>query len=87
MIFADGTFYETLDGHKFYEYESVKQWVAEDESRCFDDVISHINHVGIYMGMDENGNMLWAHCNAKSGYITINNFERFSCYYRVLENQ
>ena len=85
LIFADGTYYETPDGNMFYEYDSVKRWLSEDETRTIGSVQSHINHVGIYLGCDENGNMLWAHCNAKTGNITINNFTGFSCFYRVPE--
>ena len=85
LIFADGTYYETPDGNMFYEYDSVKRWLSEDETRTKESVQSHINHVGIYLGCDENGNMLWAHCNAKTENITINNFTGFSCFYRVPE--
>lgn len=83
MIFADGTYYETPDGEIFYEYESVKWWAADDETRNIDDVTAHVNHVGIFLGCDDEGNMIWAHCNKKTGNITINNHQGFTCYYRV----
>lgn len=81
LIFADGTYYDTSDGHRYYEYSSVKQWLSEDSSRTKDDVTAHVNHVGIFMGYDEDGSMIWAHCNARTNGITVNHTSMFHCFY------
>lgn len=47
------------------------------------DVKLYANHVGIYMGKDENGNNLWAHCNAKDGTVVINTVDYFTYFCRV----
>lgn len=38
------------------------------------------NHIGIYAGVDENGNDLWIHCNASAGNVSVNNYNGFRYY-------
>lgn len=40
---------------------------------------SNTNHVGIYAGVDENGNDLWVHCAGSSGTV-VNNYNGFKYY-------
>lgn len=40
---------------------------------------SSSNHVGIYAGVDENGNDLWIHCAGSSGTV-VNNYNGFKYY-------
>lgn len=48
-----------------------------------DTAILKANHVGIYMGKDENGNDKWAHCNTKDGTVVINTVDYFTYFCRV----
>lgn len=43
------------------------------------------NHVGIYVGKDEEGNELWCHCNATDNTVSINNFSGFTYFGTILE--
>ena len=42
-----------------------------------------MNHVGIYMGKDENGEDLWCHSNAKDGTVSINSVSYWTRYMRI----
>lgn len=52
------------------------------------DVKTHSNHVGIYVGKDKNGNDLWCHCTGGSlRTVVVNSYDRFQYFYHVLENE
>lgn len=52
-----------------------------------DDLITQtilINHTGIYMGKDKDGNDLWCHCTSSGDMaVVINNYAKFTKYARV----
>lgn len=41
------------------------------------------NHIGIYVGKDENGKALWVHCNGTTENVAINNTNCFKLYYKL----
>jgi len=41
------------------------------------------NHIGIFLGLDENGKALWVHCSG-SGGVVVNNTNCFRLYYRLM---
>lgn len=41
------------------------------------------NHIGIFLGMDENGKALWVHCSGNGG-VVVNNTNCFRLYYRLM---
>ena len=41
------------------------------------------NHIGIFLGLDENGKALWVHCSG-SGRVVVNNTNCFRLYYRLM---
>ena len=45
-------------------------------------VKTYANHVGIYVGKDEDGNELWVHCNNKDKTVSVNE-GCFKYYYRL----
>lgn len=85
MVFADGSYYILGEDIKCYERSSVDRWLAEDETHTEEDVIQYTNHVGIYVGANEDGTKLWVHCNSKTDGIVVDTFDQFTCYYRVME--
>ena len=85
MIYDDGSYYILGDETKCYEWSSVENWLAEDDSRTKEDVIQYANHVGIYVGTTEDGTLLWAHCNSKTNGVVVDDFGSFAYYYRVQE--
>ena len=45
------------------------------------------NHVGIYVGTDENGNALWVHCNATHNTVTVDGGSGFTYFVRVITDE
>lgn len=45
---------------------------------------STTNHIGIFVGYDENGKALWVHCNGSTGNVAVNNTNCFRLYYNLL---
>ncbi|MCM1412644.1 MAG: NlpC/P60 family protein, partial [Lachnospiraceae bacterium] len=41
------------------------------------------NHIGIFLGLDENGKALWVHCSGNGG-VVVNNTNCFQMYYRLM---
>lgn len=83
MIFAEGSYYLDYKGDKYYDEQSamdsnVSAGYAAEEVEIF------ANHVGIYVGKDENNNDIWVHCqsgNIKT--VSVGPFEKFVNYYRI----
>ena len=44
------------------------------------------NHIGIYVGHDENGNDLWCHCNAADNTVSVNSFDKFEYFCTMFAN-
>ena len=44
------------------------------------------NHVGIYVGKDQDGNDLWCHCDSGANTVITNNTTCFKVYKRMLNN-
>lgn len=42
------------------------------------------NHIGIFVGFDENGKALWVHCNGSTANVAVNNYNGFKFYYQLL---
>lgn len=77
MIIDDGSYYTNDIGEMNYTGDFNNDGIIDEDSKL------HANHVGIYMGKDEQGNDLWAHCNGKYDTVVINNYDKFKYYYRV----
>lgn len=45
--------------------------------------IGKINHVGIYLGKDSEGNMLWCHCNNYDNTVSIDSNYQFNYFYKL----
>lgn len=46
---------------------------------------THTNHVGIYIGKDNNGNDLWCHEKGHpESNVVVNNYDKFTIYYRII---
>lgn len=90
MIIDSGTFYTDVEGEKYFSYEEAaaasQLLKEEDDSITGRDVVTHTNHVGIYVGKDEDGNDIWCHC-AGGSYrtVVVNNYGNFHYFYRVLD--
>lgn len=69
LIFKGGSYYIDENGNRFSE--------PVEGARCIS------NHIGIYIGKDENGNDLWVHCNKKENTVSINSPQCFSYYCKV----
>lgn len=41
------------------------------------------NHVGIFVGYNEQGQALWCHENSSAGNVSVNNTTCFRYYYRL----
>ncbi len=86
MIMDDGSYYTDYAGKKYYKYENavdsnIKAGYTEEE------VKSHVNHAGIYVGKDENGRDIWCHCQGGYvGTVTVGEYEKFVHFYRMPEN-
>lgn len=82
-IIDEGTYY-TIKGTKYTVYADAIEAVKNNETLTEADIITHANHVGIYIGVDENGDALWCHCSGDANTVVIDNFE-FNHYYRVID--
>lgn len=88
MIMDSGTYYTDLSGNRFDSYEAA---VASSEKKKIEnpdikgkDVIIHSNHVGIYVGKDEDGNDIWCHCRGGAFQtVVVDHYDKFHYYYRV----
>ena len=83
MIFTEGTYYLNYKGDKFYDEQSA---IDSNISAGYtaEEIEIYANHVGIYVGKDENNNDIWVHCqsgNIKT--VTVGPFEKFVNYYRI----
>lgn len=48
------------------------------------DISTHYNHVGIYVGKDTDGNEIWCHCTGGSSRtVVVNSYSKFRHFYRV----
>lgn len=45
---------------------------------------SSSNHIGIFVGFDENGKALWVHCNGSTANVAVNNYNGFRYYYKLI---
>lgn len=45
---------------------------------------SKTNHIGIFVGYDENGKAMWVHCNGSTGDVAVNNTNCFRLYYQLI---
>ena len=70
---------ELLPGDLAFLYDG-NETVKKDESGNF---ITVMNHVGIYVGKDAQGNDLWCHCNAKDNTIAVNSVDYWTRYMRI----
>lgn len=71
----------------FDEDKFIKSATA-DVDLDVNNVKTHSNHVGIYVGKDKDGNDLWCHCTGGSiRTVVVNNYDRFQYFYRVLEDE
>lgn len=77
MIYADGSYYENSDGDINYTGD------FDDDGEIDKDAVIHANHVGIYLGTDEDGKDIWCHCNGKDNTVVIGEYPDFIHYYRV----
>lgn len=41
------------------------------------------NHIGIFVGYDEEGRAVWVHCNAGTNNVAVNNTNCFKWYYSI----
>lgn len=75
-----GSYYLNDDGQTNYTGDFNGDGIIDDTAKLI------ANHVGIYIGKDENGNDLWAHCSGRAGTVVINNFSSFKYFCRVRMN-
>lgn len=47
-----------------------------------EEIIRHIDHVGIYCGKDKDGNMLWCHCSSSGDGVVFGVTDIFKHYFR-----
>ena len=79
-ITTDGTYYLTQDGAKFYSKEEAIAYQNGDSSG----IKTKTNHVGMYIGKDENGQDLWIHCKGNpENTVVIDNGYLFKHYYQL----
>lgn len=86
VIREDGSFYISAAGNKFYDFELVQQdnmlIGASPEDYKIDE-----NHVGIYVGKDNEGNDVWCHCRGGIyNTVVVDNYSGFGSFYRVLSS-
>lgn len=80
-ITTDGTYYVTKNGTKFYSKEEAIAYQNGDSSG----IKTHTNHVGMYIGKDENGQDLWIHCKGNpENTVVIDNGYLFKHYYKLV---
>ena len=79
LKFNGGSYYIDCNGN-------ITTEIDKDNDGNIDDDISLIaNHIGIYVGKDENGNDLWCHCNKKDNTVSVNNYSGFNYYCSVFK--
>lgn len=77
MVNTGGSYYEDSFGDTNYTGD------FNGDGKIDDGVKLHSNHVGIYLGVNENGNDIWCHCNAKDGTVVIGEYPSFKYFYAV----
>ena len=77
MVDTGGSYYTNSAGEVNYTGDFNGDGEVDEDARL------KSNHVGIYLGQDENGNDLWCHCNARDNNVVIGNFPSFKYYYSV----
>lgn len=84
LIRADslGSYYIVL-GKIFYSQAEVEGFVSRN-GLSLNDITTVSNHVGIYLGKDNNGNDLWCHCRGGEwNTVVIDNYDGFTVYFRL----
>lgn len=89
LIINDGTYYTDVLGNKYYDKASAdnfNQIYAVTNNVPYVESRTHTNHVGIYVGKDDDGNDLWCHEKGKpESNVVVNNYDKFTVYYRVIQ--
>lgn len=78
-ILDEGTYY-TINNIKYTTYAEALLEVEHNENVTLEMIKTHSNHVGIYLGIDENGEKLWCHCSGTANTVVIDHFN-FTHYY------
>lgn len=88
LIINDGTYYTDILGNKYYDKTSADNFnkdYATINNVPYVSSKTHTNHVGIYIGKDDNGNDLWCHEKGHpESNVVVNNYDKFTIYYRVI---
>lgn len=70
---------------KNFDEDKFLKSATADIDLDVNNVKTHSNHVGIYVGKDKDGNDLWCHCTGGSiRTVVVNNYDQFRYFYRVL---
>lgn len=77
MVTTGGSYYYNSLGQVNYTGDFDGDGVRDEDTKV------HANHVGIYLGQNEEGSDIWCHCNAKNGTVVIGEFSSFKYYYAV----
>ena len=85
-IITDGSYYLDQFGNKYYSEANAENGsLAAGGDGSYKTVT---NHVGIYIGKDENGNMLWCHCKGNPENTVVvtseTEFNKFTHFYRIV---
>lgn len=88
LIINDGTYYTDILGNKYYDKTSADNFnkdYATINNVPYVSSKTHTNHVGIYIGKDNNGNDLWCHEKGHpESNVVVNNYDKFTIYYRII---
>lgn len=67
-----------------FDEEEYRKHLKVDTGIDINDISTHYNHVGIYVGKDGSGNDVWCHCTGGSQRtVVINSYGGFRHFYRV----
>ena len=89
IIIGEGTWNQTeelVEGATFISKEELQPgdlgyiYMGREAAK-----LNKTNHVGIFVGYDDNGNMLWAHCNALDNTVSVNSVDYWNVFIRILQ--
>lgn len=60
----------------------------EDALLTEDDIELNSNHVGIFVGLDKDGNQIWCHCagSAYGNTVVVGKYDNFKYFYKIIDD-